>query len=766
MIVLYEKVDIKKVDHLLSLAQIRDDPEKDIQARSLLTKYKKYYNHKYGHYTSYYRQSPLWKGYGRCYPHSDETKGIACGLALLSKDIRSFLGADHYVDLDLEKCHWYILRHLLCKYNFDFKLIDNLLDDYSSITDFIQSNFTCKPKGGVFAVLNSEHAFMSVQSKALVEEFPVLKQIHNLVYSSFLTIMKAEESELYKLVEKINKSPKNIQGTFIATLLQNIEKTMIFEILDMCKARRIEVGSIIHDGFLVHKKDQHQLEQLTEDVKQVFEDRYAGMKANLIVKSFPDHAYSLPEVPCPLAAPSSVIHLFTNDKYTFTNFKIQVQGMVFSSFEDLKKQVLLDLPRVLHVLDNPKGYLVKDVDEDGHFKVVPKDQKRLADCHMFYMLEGVEKSTSLLGFIHDPEIYRCFKPISHLCFEPNPSAAQEYSFNTFQGFKAPIINSSIEPLNAEEYKRLYDLWLFHLEKVYASDDPVLYHYFIVYFASIVQKPWEKTRVVPILYSPQQQVGKNIFIDFFRKHVIGWHHSAERSSLKQITDDKNGDLAHLLFIVVNEASTKEFHIDWNLLKDLITANRRRVRPLFIDAYEVTNYLNIILTTNNKNSVKIEGNYDARYVPVEVNPVYYKNEIYFDRLVAEGFTDEIGSLMYRFLMNVTIDINIKDLPHTKLKDDMIINSLSMYDQFKNDIKDHLVEEMRTDWSSTLDYSTIIHQDSKYITLDFLFKTFKEWCLYNNLPAKSRNQFKSKMGEQKRIRLGLEGTKQCRLYELSKL
>ena len=95
-------------------------------------------------------------------------------------------------------------------------------------------------------------------------------------------------------------------------------------------------------------------------------------------------------------------------------------------------------------------------------------------------------------------------------------------------------------------------------------------------------------------------------------VFGRKYTADKGLIEKITQEKYDDLETKIVIVINEASTKAggFHFDFNKLKDIITSSSRSIRKLFMDGFEVNNYSNYIMTTNNLQSVKIEGNGDAR------------------------------------------------------------------------------------------------------------------------------------------------------------
>jgi hypothetical protein len=185
---------------------------------------------------------------GRLYPHVSSAKGSSiAGLSMLSRKIRSFLVEDIYLDIDLVKCHWYILQYLFITHGCDVSLIDELIAIYPDILSFI-SNEVKKPKDAIFSILYSSPTFISTLSKRILYKFPIFQQIHDIVYKNLIKILMGEHKPIWDLVLKNDKNPKNHDGSFLSSVCQDLERKMIVDIIDVCQELEITVDTVIHDG--------------------------------------------------------------------------------------------------------------------------------------------------------------------------------------------------------------------------------------------------------------------------------------------------------------------------------------------------------------------------------------------------------------------------------------------------------------------------------------------------------------------------------------
>ena len=125
---LIEDIDVKKVRYLKSLSSITDDEDEDKRVKGYLTKYLT--GHKKNRcFKSTYLPGKEYGNYGGLYPNIKYNNGNACtGLTMLPKQVRSYLASDTYIDVDMKRAHWYLLKHVLSVHGIPSP-IDGVLND-------------------------------------------------------------------------------------------------------------------------------------------------------------------------------------------------------------------------------------------------------------------------------------------------------------------------------------------------------------------------------------------------------------------------------------------------------------------------------------------------------------------------------------------------------------------------------------------------------------------------------------------------------------
>ena len=136
----------------------------------------------------------------------------------------------------------------------------------------------------------------------------------------------------------------------------------------------------------------------------------------------------------------------------------------------------------------------------------------------------------------------------------------------------------------------------------------------------------------------------------------------------------------MFIVLNELKNcgEDRMANFNALKSIITDPIIRINEKNQPRRTSENVGNFIFVSNNAYPVKIEEG-DRRYVVLSVNGKYKGDFDYWTKL-CNGFTDEFyKSLTAYFLSYDLSNFNIRDIPVTEAKKDLIEASRSPLDQW---------------------------------------------------------------------------------------
>ena len=173
---------------------------------------------------------------GRLYPQRG-----AMSLQNLKKDVRKALTHDNYTDIDMVNAHPTILSQLFARLKIPCPMMDkyvknrdNLLAETGMPRDdaklaFIRLMYGGKPCGGAT---------------------PFMIDFHAELMANATKILGLEKYHKYKDMGEIRR-PTNAVGSALGYLAQDIERELVMTMIKTFKGEDYEVGTVIHDGFLV-----------------------------------------------------------------------------------------------------------------------------------------------------------------------------------------------------------------------------------------------------------------------------------------------------------------------------------------------------------------------------------------------------------------------------------------------------------------------------------------------------------------------------------
>lgn len=674
-------------------------------------------------------------------------------LATITRPVRHAISGSLYYDIDIVNCHPVVLGQYCEKNSIECDRLLELVDDRERFFDDIHKMNPGMERGDIKdLVLKMVNGGGHYQINAIrptralsglyAELQKIIQAVCDLPQNKPLCIQVIQAYTKYKADTKSNRSlVKNFGGKLISRVLQDLENDMLSVMEGVLSTYNVPLETItpVHDGCMVRKDliKKEDFRTIMDDMERAIHIRMK-YKVKIIEKPMDYHTkhgfkrpdFSEKEIQdlCSIVYEKedpdmNVQQVFSReDPFDFTNLRNDIRQTEFASLAKLQEYLLNNIPRVLFPVDKPEGWLLKTSQRQVDFV------QKLPLAHV-YWIEAKDngqdhKDSVLQGFITSSYFYKHLQPIKTIIFEPDLSKEYPYQYNTFLGFEG--MSSNFNKLSEVEMEEIQP-FLSHIFEVLAAGNEDLYDYIVSYFAHIVQKPHIKTMIFMIFYSGRQQVGKNIILKFLAKYVLGNRYCVERTGLSEVLEEKNADFETAILCVVNEIILKDgYHTDWDRLKDLITSDRRRLRRLYCDAIEVSNYTNYIGTTNNKNSIRVEGQNDSRVCAIECSPIYRNNRKYFTAL-SKRFTQENGELMYRYLYNYSIERDLRDIPETELRNHMSECNKSSTERFVDDLLSIDFEEItqkrtvcRDEWIKPL------RLDSRgCIPLATVYASYKEWA-----------------------------------------
>ena len=270
----------------------------------------------------------------------------------------------------------------------------------------------------------------------------------------------------------------------------------------------------------------------------------------------------------------------------------------------------------------------------------------------------------------------------------------------------------------------------HLKEVICSDDETIYQHILKWFSFQVQFPGVKPKLCPIFKSREQQVGKNLLLDFFGEKILGKALYLCTTSIDSVVGQFNSLARARKLIVLNEADQagEKWHSAAAQLKGVITDTMVTYNEKCKAQVHLSDYAAYAICTNKMMPAKIETG-DSRFFVIDVSDKYKGNSRYFDEIVADLSDPEAPGAVLHDLMNIDLTgYKPQDCPETQAKKEMMIV------QAPNEVL-FILEQTKKD-------------KRQYWHLEELYKDYQLWCNTNGEERKilSKRVFASGLRETK--------------------
>ncbi len=266
------------------------------------------------------------------------------------------------------------------------------------------------------------------------------------------------------------------------------------------------------------------------------------------------------------------------------------------------------------------------------------------------------------------------RQVSKIIFDPRPDAGMYNAYNMFEGYdiQPEHLTMSLEDATIE-IQPLLD----HLYNSWASKDAVCYNYILDWMAWVIQKPHIKTEVILCVRSVQG-CGKGIVIQFLQA-IIGNRYYHQETKLQNITKQFNALCMEKTFVFLDEAFWGGERQLNGIIKGLITEKRRTIEQKGIDAFQIDDYSNYILASNDIRATSVESG-DRRHFILEPATIFggtqnsEEQKQYFINIsgdpTGQGTATHKAEAFAKFLYSRDISkVNLRNIPHTKEKSEQI-------------------------------------------------------------------------------------------------
>lgn len=292
--------------------------------------------------------------------------------------------------------------------------------------------------------------------------------------------------------------------------------------------------------------------------------------------------------------------------------------------------------------------------------------------------------------------------------------------NTFRGFPFQDIYSPEKWLPKEGERSIVKLIEHHLFEVICRKNRELYVFVRTWMRMVRQHPGFRTEVI-LVFIGEEGAGKSIFWSYYAK-VFG-DNGCYVADPKSIIAKFSGDhLDNIVLIVCDEADFKDKK-DSSALKNLVTSEKRHCEKKGVQAKQVRNMLNTIVTTNSNTPIPVssEGG-NRRFCCIKVRDKMVGNQEYFANL-ADKLGSKEGLLVFDYwLRKKKVEKKRLFPPLTEEMNNMKIDRMSkLQDWWMSKLEEgrNLSPEPSSvkdgDWLMSPVNLTLLHQQFNFTTQD---------------------------------------------------
>lgn len=326
-------------------------------------------------------------------------------------------------------------------------------------------------------------------------------------------------------------------------------------------------------------------------------------------------------------------------------------------------------------------------------------------------IESTEKKWNLQNYmINNPLKFPLFNKI---VFKPNNHGIKRHELNVFSNFKAQEVD--------EVDMRIVNVFKNHIFEIWADSNETNYKYIMSWIAQIIKTPHRKTEVA-LLLQGGMGTGKTLPCDFLYNWVFGKNLSLTASGLQSMTQRFNGSVMGKVFAKVDELSviSDSFNAAFDKMKSLITDRNIQIEKKGLEHIEIDNYINMILTTNHRHTVKLERD-DRRYACFCVSEKHKQDDDYFSIFMDTLDNQNAGDNVYTYFLRYPNDemVNLRRIPKTSFRDDLIESNKNTVERFIDCMNESFDSNLLYDWKGK--------ENEDAITISHFYQCYKDWC-YN--------------------------------------
>ena len=510
------------------------------------------------------------------------------GLQAMGRDIRNALAGSYYWDLDFVNAQ----PVLLVQFAEQNGLVCNSVKSYTERREELLSELS--------EAMNCERWF--AKEKVITLFFGASADGMTRFFTEELVpevrmIMRNVWEQNKTRLKWLEKQP-NHMGKALADILQTEERKCLLA-LDRALAKRGRSMDVyIHDGGLVRKKDKETcfppslIRELEAEV-----EKETGYALRLSVKEMKT---------------SFVKKEPEGDDYPEHKLAWEETGWKGATYFKLR---------------NPPSFVCLFKNEVKQFS--RSDLLQLEEDHTLN-----DGSSFIKKWLEDADK----REYNELVFAPKREVS-EGAFNLFRGFRLEGVP------HGEKYRPYQELL-----DILVNHEKASFDYMEKWLAHVVQKPYIKTKVVPI-FKGLKGVGKDTFWDEFGYKILGRYYVATGKPEHDVFARFGGASAQKILVKFEEANFVVNKEHEERFKNLITCQFDTLEQKGKETIQLESFINFVLTTNQPVPVALSSD-ERRFVMFEASAEKKGDEAFWKRILTEFKDDEVHEAYLDYLLKLDI------------------------------------------------------------------------------------------------------------------
>lgn len=687
----------------------------------------------------------------------------ALSMQSFPRGVRGLMAKNDYWDIDFINCHPVIVEQLAKSNGIYMSSLPEYIDNREKVfQNIIDINPEVKGLGGKAFV---KKAILSVLYGG-VTNFNKIK-----VKTDWMLRFEKEIAKLHRVVPQLFSNEYELQtqlkgikyfnlaGSTLSAVVCVEEDKCLQILLNYLKKYNListtcSIGVLCFDGVMVYNKTfrgvpikvsaiEDGIQTVQTQIKQDM-----GYPLKLKIKPFECLPMAVPQEWVDRVRKAEQGHKkkqmsnYINDSYYWMDFVNDVVRVTHDSFEAMSDAFKNNINRVMFRVFKFEKHLIRKINQENMFEFedcTPKDVLRYRDINA--KGNTVVKRITFGKLLHDTGLINSIDVYDDIDFKPyselltTPLKTEPRKFNMWTGFQAKLLPR--EDVDVSKIAMILD----HIKLCWGAGDDHIYQYLLTWFKTIFTCPSKKSKVALVLKSTDKQIGKGIIInEFLIPLVFGRQYSMSEAGLESVVSRFNRIMMNKLFVNCDELSSLDagFHQAFDILKKRITDGTIAIEIKGGRKFIYPDYSNYIFCTNHDFTIKLEQG-DVRYLVLECSSIFKGNYAYFNELY-KSFTQEVANHFYSYICYYNSSIvDIRNIPMTELKRNMIINSLQSPSRFLLDIQngDYTVRDNNNSVEDPTDIDSV-EEEPVWMSPDELYGEYENWVIQNNEKKLSKRKF----------------------------